>query len=223
MGNPPFEMYMPSHQPRKGVRHSITIMGLWGELTITGRPSDVCLYCNCLWRTISDNGAHNWGQRFSSESEKFQAKDVNHSRSPILGLEKHERWGEPVYRWGAASIMEIFTCWTAAAKGCTESGKKQKKKKKHGWISFFYVDYCLFELQDTRASDRVDLSAVVQRLGIASLEMGCWGQMIWKIPETGPRQVSATMLCGGRCASRGWSWHTGRFCVGEFHLSSYHW
>lgn len=57
-----------------------------------------------------------------------------------------------------------------------------KSKEKHGWISFFNVDYCLFKLQNTRASDRVDLSAVVQRLGIASLEMGCWGQMIWKIP-----------------------------------------
>lgn len=66
------------------------------------------------------------------------------------------------------------------------------------------VDYCLSELHDTRTSDCLDLSTMVHRLGIASLETGCWGQMIRKIPETGPRQWSTLTSCRGRSASKGW-------------------
>lgn len=68
----------------------------------------------------------------------------------------------------------------------------------------FNVDYCLSELHDTRTSDCLDLSTMVHRLGIASLETGCWGQMIRKIPETGPRQWSTLTSCRGRSASKGW-------------------
>lgn len=55
----------------------------------------------------------------------------------------------------------------------------------------FNVDDCLFKLLATRASSRVDLTIMVQRLDITILETGYWGQMIWKIPETGLRRWSA--------------------------------
>lgn len=61
------------------------------------------------------------------------------------------------------------------------------------------------KLHDTRASDCLDLSDMVRRLGNASLEKGCWGQMIRKTPETGPRRWSAMTQWGERSASKGWN------------------
>lgn len=82
MGNPPFKMYMSSHQPRKGVGHSITIMGLWGELTITGRPRDVFLTVtvpDAQSRTMEDvTGAK--GFRGSMKNVNVR-ENVNHQES----------------------------------------------------------------------------------------------------------------------------------------------
>lgn len=61
------------------------------------------------------------------------------------------------------------------------------------------------KLHDTRASNCLDLSAMVRRPGNASLEKGCWGQMIRKAPETGPRRWSAMTQWGERSASKGWN------------------
>lgn len=52
-------------------------------------------------------------------------------------------------------------------------GKTTKKKE---WISFFNVDYCLSELYDMRAIDRVDLVLWCNGLALPALRRAVGGR-----------------------------------------------